>query len=815
MRRNAKQTISKILMLAMVTSVVGTQVQDTHAAKKVALSAKKVTIAQGSSKKVKIKNVKAKKIKKLTVSTNKKKIATVKKNGKTAFTIKGIKAGSAKVTAKIKIGKKTQKLSVKVTVTPKKEVKPETTASAQPTASASSTPASSATPAGSATPLPSVVPSTTPEATESAAPSNVPLYTAAPNKGESRITGTSTVQNPIVSNISIWGLMDNPYSEVGYDYTQYGPYSGLFTKWFEVKDAFKSVYGLLNPANTIQAVNSKAAGMTAQSEDAVEDEIGTTDKIVKSSVTTGLLDFDTKEESDVEKNVVDFVSRTSTSNETQTLKVVADPIGGTDKAIQVTGRSNNWHGIQLDVTDFVKDQTKDYRISMEVAHKTTGSHAKDKFYMQMAYCDEEGQESDDRPLLVQASASSTQWTTLSANYTSKNTDAASYVLFINWYGNTGNADKTYDDFYIKNVKVMEIKSDKTADTTELLSYDSMYTNTESNYGFSLGGCIGSSSFADVNYKSMIDKHFSSMTIDNDLKMYAMLDETATKANSVANGGDGTPVIRIDGAGEEMVKWAYENGIGVRGHTLVCDTAMASNCKYFFCEDYDPSKPYVKREEMLKRLDSFLTQTIQYFEEKYPGTIYVWDLVNEAIEPSTGEFAKGDTRKIQINDNPFYDTIGSDYVEYSFLYARKAVNELKEMYPDRDVNIKLFYNDFNCYEQSKRNAICELVKSIQKLGQENGLGNLIDGVGMQCYLGTTGQGADKLDAKLLQTSTKKSASSIPNAIFKFNDLGCEVMITELTIRNYDKTKLTEHAEYFKNFMQMIIDINNGKITKVLD
>lgn len=801
MRRNAKQTISKILMLAMVTSVVGTQVQDTHAAKKVALSAKKVTIAQGSSKKVKIKNVKAKKIKKLTVSTNKKKIATVKKNGKTAFTIKGIKAGSAKVTAKIKIGKKTKKLSVKVTVTPKKEVKPETTASA------SSTPVSSATPAGSATPLPSVVPSTTPEPSESAAPSNVPLYTAAPNKGKSRITGTSTIQNPIVSNVSIWGLMDNPYSEVGYDYTQYGPYSGLFTKWFEVKDAFKSVYGLLNPANTIQAVNSKAAEMTAQSEDAVEDEIGTTDKSVKSSVTTGLLNFDTKEESSVEKNVVDFVSRTS--NETQTLKVVTDPIGGTDKAIQVTGRSANWHGIQIDITDFVKDQTKDYRISMEVAHKTAGS--KDAFYMQMAYCDEKGQESDNRPVLVQASASSTQWTTFSANYTSKNTDAASYVLCINWYGKPENADKTYDDFYIKNVKVMEIKSDKKADMKELLSYDPMYTNTESNYGFSLGGCIGSSSFADANYKSMIGKHFSSMTIDNDLKMYAMLDETATKKNSVANGGDGTPVIRIDGAGEEMVKWAYENGIGVRGHTLVCDTAMASNCKYFFCEDYDPSKPLVKREEMLKRLDSFLTQTIQYFEEKYPGTIYVWDLVNEAIEPGTKEFAKGDKRKIQIKDNLFYDTIGSDYVEYSFLYARKAVNELKEMYPDRDVNIKLFYNDFNCYEQSKRNAICELVKSIQKLGQENGLGNLIDGVGMQCYLGLTEQGADKL----LQTSTKKSASSIPNAIFKFNNLGCEVMITELTIRNYDKTKLTEHAEYFKNFMQMIIDINNGKITKVLD
>ena len=100
MRKNIKSILAKTLAVTLVVSMAGVSAPNADAAKKPALSTKKVTVTAGKSKKVKIKNVKAKKVKKLTVSTNKKKIVTVKKNGKTAFTIKGIKAGSAKVTAK-------------------------------------------------------------------------------------------------------------------------------------------------------------------------------------------------------------------------------------------------------------------------------------------------------------------------------------------------------------------------------------------------------------------------------------------------------------------------------------------------------------------------------------------------------------------------------------------------------------------------------------------------------------------------------------------------------------------------------------------
>lgn len=111
-----KSILAKTLAVTLVVSMAGVSAPNADAAKKPRLSTKKVTVTAGKSKKVKIKMIKAKKVKKLTVSTNKKKIVTVKKNGKTAFTIKGIKAGSAKVTAKVKVGKKTTKLTVNVKV---------------------------------------------------------------------------------------------------------------------------------------------------------------------------------------------------------------------------------------------------------------------------------------------------------------------------------------------------------------------------------------------------------------------------------------------------------------------------------------------------------------------------------------------------------------------------------------------------------------------------------------------------------------------------------------------------------------------------
>ena len=102
-------------------------------------------------------------------------------------------------------------------------------------------------------------------------------------------------------------------------------------------------------------------------------------------------------------------------------------------------------------------------------------------------------------------------------------------------------------------------------------------------------------------------------------------------------------------------------------------------------------------------------------------------------------------------NYWYEIIGADYVEKAFTYARK--------YADPAQN--LFYNDFNCYE--KEESICKMIEGLQEKG-------LIDGIGMQSHV-------------LLGYP---SIQNYENAIRIFADMGLEIQITELDVRQSDNS-----------------------------
>ncbi len=795
MHKNVKGALAKTLIAAMAITMAGVQAPDSSAAKKPALSAKKVTVEVKKSKKVTIKNVKAKKIKKLTVKSSKTKIATVKKKGKTAFTITGKKAGKANITAKITLKGKKKPVSLKAKVTVKK-----------------TEPKATEVPKGSTTPTttPQAPPAGTPAVTPPVATPDDP---AEPNAGEKRIKHKSSIENPIISNVTIWGLRDNPYLTTGYDYSQFGTFSGLFSKWYEAKDNFKVLHELFT-SETTQSLSS----MKLMEDETPDTEgslytIGETGTSVKSILTTSKLNWDTKEYSDTVQNSVDFYARSSTESTNVTVvdgNTLETTDNGGEPAVGVSGRSENWHGIQIEITDYLKDESgeyaaKDYQIALDVRHEAGYKHNGESFYAQIMYMDENGSEVNDYPMLLQEPIGTGNWKSFNAVYSAKGMSYPKIYMIINWFGNSS----THDDFYIKNVKISEIVSDKEDASAETLAYSPLWKNTEEDFGFSIGGVMSNTSFKEESYKKVINQHFSSMTIDNDLKLYGLLDQEKTVASA---NGDGMPVLRKDFSGEHMVRWAYQNGIGVRGHTIVCDSNMDTNCKYFFYEDYDTTKKLASKEVMLERLRSIIKQTIIYFEEKYPGTIHTWDVVNEAIVPSDAD--RDDPRKIQRTHNLFYDTIGSDYVEYSFLFAREAVDELKAKYPHRDIKIKLFYNDFGCYTKDKRNAICALAQSIMEFGNERGKGNLIDGVGMQCYLGGPKNTFFDKNEKVLEPASNTSVDSIPNSVFLFNELGLDVQFTELTVHNYDESKNAAQAAYYEKVMQMVIDINNGTMQPLL-
>ena len=318
-------------------------------------------------------------------------------------------------------------------------------------------------------------------------------------------------------------------------------------------------------------------------------------------------------------------------------------------------------------------------------------------------------------------------------------------------------------------------------------YDSLYTLTAP-YGFKLGAPLSFNQLKDENYLALVKQHFNSLTTTNEMKAYSLLDERASKSAA-----DGMPVMNY-WAADQMVGWAQENGIGVRGHVLVWDAYM---CDWFFHEDYDTAKPYADPETIKARTEYYITEVVTHFEETVPGVVYCWDVVNEAVGDSAGEYAADDPRHLRTlrsgADNLFQKYMGDDYVELSFLYARNVVDAL-------GADIKLYYNDYNAYFSDKATAILNLAKSVNSYAQdENGNPRkLMDGIGMQGYIGGYGVQQGCLEESHL--------GMIKNAILGYAAEDLEVQITEMAVRNFELDQAEKHAEYYAKLFQVFMDLN---------
>ncbi len=313
------------------------------------------------------------------------------------------------------------------------------------------------------------------------------------------------------------------------------------------------------------------------------------------------------------------------------------------------------------------------------------------------------------------------------------------------------------------------------------------------YGFKLGTNYSYQKMQDNAFLNMVKSQFNSVTCSNETKAYSLLDQRACQ-----QAADGMPVNNYKAA-DEMIAFAQENGLGVRGHVLTWDAYMPD---WFFREGYKNGAAFVDRETMCARLQSYIEQVVVHFEEKFPGVIYCWDVVNEAIGDNANEWDATDARHIRTIrsgvTNYFRDVIGNDYVELSFLYAKDAVEKT-------GADIKLFYNDYNMFSDKKRNAAIALVESINSYAKDAD-GNprqLIDGIGMQGYIGGYGQQHGCMNPDDLQR--------IKTSIEAYAALGLEVQVTEMSIRNYqnDEASIQKHAEYYAQIFEVFKDVNSGE------
>lgn len=273
------------------------------------------------------------------------------------------------------------------------------------------------------------------------------------------------------------------------------------------------------------------------------------------------------------------------------------------------------------------------------------------------------------------------------------------------------------------------------------------------------------------YMELSKEQFNSVTMSNLMKSCYILDQFGSQEN--LKNGNSEPALSFDSI-DPTLKWCQENGMKMRGHTLVWHTQAP---EWFFREGYADDGAYVDKNTMLARMESYIKQLVTHVQDKYPGVVYCWDVVNEAVDPESADPDSYFKCRTKCGDapNPWFETIGQDYVEMAFTYARKYVAD----------GVLLFYNDYNTYQAPKTEGIFNLCSQLKEKG-------LIDGIGMQGYWGITYPSIDE----------------IKKAMTKFSELDVQIHVTELSIGvdEENEAQFKKQAEAYGKVFQMFHDMD---------
>ena len=220
--------------------------------------------------------------------------------------------------------------------------------------------------------------------------------------------------------------------------------------------------------------------------------------------------------------------------------------------------------------------------------------------------------------------------------------------------------------------------------------------------FRMGAAVPAQVFESTTALGELCAQYDSMTCENEMKPQFLLDEGENRRNAAQY--DRCPAVCFEGV-RKYLDFAREHGMKMRGHTLVWHNQTPG---WFFTEGYrgEEDAPLADRETMLARLEGYIRQVLEFTQTEYPGIIYAWDVVNEAVEDGA------------LRRSLWTETVGEDFILQAFRFARK--------YAKQDVS--LFYNDYDTFIPWKRDVICEQV--LKPLLSEQ----LVDGMGMQSHGG---------------------------------------------------------------------------------
>jgi len=246
------------------------------------------------------------------------------------------------------------------------------------------------------------------------------------------------------------------------------------------------------------------------------------------------------------------------------------------------------------------------------------------------------------------------------------------------------------------------------------------------FGSSVGagqpGALGAS-FSDAGYRDILKNECAVLVPENELKSYVIAAQSGTYNFERA---------------DRIAQFAKSNGIKMRGHTLLWNRV-----------EYTPKWLLAHVASLTpKAAEQFLRDYIKVVCSRYADQIHSWDVVNETVDPKTG----------QLRDTPFTKVLGFDALRIAFEAAREHAP-----------GAQLVYNDYMSWETSNeqhRNGVLRLLEQFKAKNVR------VDALGVQSHIGNDGRIHHRPDSKW-RTFLDDVVS-----------MGYKLLITELDVNDRD-------------------------------
>jgi endo-1,4-beta-xylanase len=263
----------------------------------------------------------------------------------------------------------------------------------------------------------------------------------------------------------------------------------------------------------------------------------------------------------------------------------------------------------------------------------------------------------------------------------------------------------------------------------------------------------------------LTRHFNVLTAENHMK-----------PDAYGGSRSGTTVSGLTYTNSDaFVNAATASGFKVHAHVLLWHS---QNSGWISSLSASTGK-----ETALGAMKDYITKVMTHYKDK----IYSWDVLNEVFPDNIG--ANADWKTAMRTNNPWFASIGSDFVFEGFKAARQA-----------DPDAILYYNDYNLDNANKAGATHRMVRDVNQQWTSDPLYDgrkLIEGIGMQSH-----------------HNTGVSAANISTSLNLFKQLGVKISISEIDVlsqgwSDYDKVTPTNagklqaanlYGEYFKLFLQ---------------